>query len=147
MALVQVQVFGIEEVTNLVRKVVAFAQKPEDMLDEAAALMINRTRQRFLAEEDPDGNPWIPSKSGAARKAAGGPGTLFDTGNLFRSIHAFSNSPTERAIGSDVDYAKTHQEGLEGNIQRVFLGFGTEDVGVLELLAATRLREAIEAAN
>ena len=109
------------------------------LLDEATALLLNRIRTRFLEEKDPEGNPWVPSKSGLRRRAAGGSGTLFDTGRLFRSIQLAGSGPGERSIVTDVDYGPKHQLGL-GVQKRVFLGFSEEDARVVERLLEVRTR-------
>lgn len=140
---ITIEVTGLNQVRDVMARIL-LASEPSLILDQAAALQLNRIRTRFLAEEDPDGQPWVPSVSGAKRKAAGDGMTLFDTGNLFRSIHAFSNSPEERAIGTDVEYGRIHQFGLEGNVARPFLGFSPEDVNLIELLVTRRIQEAID---
>ena len=95
--------------------------------EEALALLLNRTRQRFLDQVAPDGTHWEPSYAAFLRSFNGrGGGTLFDTGTLFHSIQLYSISPTEGAIGTDVAYAKYHQFG-EGDMHREFLGFSEED--------------------
>jgi phage gpG-like protein len=124
----------------------------EEILDEAAAIMLNRIRTRFLHKEDPDNNPWIPSAAGLAREARGGPGTLFDTGRLFRSIQLFAPQRGERTIGTDVDYARKIQEGgwhafdnplLPVQPARVFLAAGGDDISMMQKLLEKRLSEAV----
>jgi len=113
----------------------------EAMLDDTMTLLLSRIRKRFLAEEAPDGTKWIESTSGARRRAKGGTGTLFDTGRLFHSIQAHTKGPNYRAISTDVPYARKHQEGLGGEVKRVFLGFSTEDESLVHKLIARRIEE------
>lgn len=122
----------------------------EDILDEAAALLLNRIRQRFLEEKDPDGNPWIPSQAAIERRKEGGTGTLFDTGNLWRSIQLGDKRPLERIIGTfsdkDVSYGKYHQFGVPGRLPiRRFLGFGKSDEDLVNELLQQRLERLLKA--
>ena len=115
----------------------------EELLDEVGALLLARNRQRFLDEVDPDGVPWIPSRAGEERRARGDTGTLFDTGRLFHSIQLVNTGTNSRAIQTDVPYAEKHQRGLEGMIQRVFLGFGDSDLEAVNLFLGTRISELL----
>ena len=113
------------------------------MLDETVSILLNRTRQRYLAEVDPEGKPWPPSQAGIKRRSKGGTGTLFDTGRLFRSIQLVASSPTERVIGTDVPYAAKHQYGLDGLPVRAFLGVNQEDL----FLVDQRLQQLVNRAT
>jgi phage gpG-like protein len=113
------------------------------ILDEAQAILLNRIRQRFLAETDPDGTPWIPSRAGIKRRAAGGPGTLFHTGKLFHSIQLFAVTSEGRSFGTDVPYAGQHNSGTSGMIQRQFMGFSDEDENLMLNLVSKRITEAL----
>jgi len=100
----------------------------EKIVDAAAAGQLNRVRTRFLNQEDTQGGRWPESHAAARRRASGrGGGTLFDTGTLFHSIGIERIGPGERSIGTNVPYAKEHQDGLLGNPKREFLGFSAED--------------------
>jgi hypothetical protein len=66
----------------------------EDTLDEVGAMLINRIRTRFLSEQDPDGNPWVPSRAAIRRRQRGGTGTLFDTGDCFTAFSWQALDPT-----------------------------------------------------
>jgi phage gpG-like protein len=94
----------------------------EVALDKSAAAILNKLRASFLAETDPEGTAWVPSKAGARRRAKGGTGTLFDTGRLFRSIQLHKTDRGVREIGTDVSYGVKHQQGVDGQVKRVFLG-------------------------
>lgn len=126
-----------------------------EILDEAQALLLNRIRDRFLREVDPDNEPWPVSFSAIIRRAGGytykkgrrytGTGTLFESGELFHSIQAYAIGPTESAIGTDVSYAKQVQEGDGGiMLPRMFLAFNEkEDLFLLERLVIKRLEESV----
>lgn len=123
-----------------------------DILDESAAVMLNRIRTRFLRELDPNGQPWVPSRAGLERRRQGGTGTLFDTGRLFRSIQLFGKTNTSRTIGTDVPYAPKLQTGgwrafdnprASPQPPRVFLGFGPEDATVVLAIAERRVLQNV----
>ena len=135
-------VFIDEQLTKLVERVEE-ALDTTDILDEVGALMLTRTRTRFLREVDPDEIPWKPSQAAIRRRRLGGTGTLFNTGKLWRSIQLADRGPNQRAIMTDVPYGVTHQEGLQGNVKRVFLGFGEQDERLVDALLEKRLNEAL----
>jgi phage virion morphogenesis protein len=70
------------------------------------------TRERFSTQEDPQGSPW---KTSIRAKTEGGV-TLTNTGILKNSIR-YKVKGDGVAIGTDVVYAGTHQEGFEGTIK------------------------------
>jgi len=115
-----------------------------ELLDEAAAFLLNRIRTRYLKEIDPDLVPWTPSLSGIRRRRRGGTGTLFDTGRLFHSIQAgFLGDPEFRTVETDVPYASHHQLGTGKFPRRAFIGFNDEDVDTLNVILQTRLDEML----
>ena len=98
------------------------AAEIETALDKSAAAILNQLRTTYLAEQDPNGTPWIPSKAGIKRRKKGGTGTLFDTGRLYRSIQLTKSEPGLRVIGTDVPYGKQLQDGTDlSGIPRPFL--------------------------
>lgn len=116
----------------------------KDILDEAEALLLNRIRTRFLNTEDPDGKKWPESEAAAERKAHGRGGkTLFDTGTLWHSIQAYRERFDIRGIGTDVPYGPVHQLGLGHQEKRVFLGFGQDDITVVEARLLQRIEEVL----
>lgn len=138
--MLSIEILGLPE---LEQKLLKFEQSVnvEEILDQASSLLLARIRQRFLAEVDPDNVPWIPSFAGIRRRAAGGPGTLFDTGRLFHSIQLFADGPNERTIGTDVPYAAELQKRPDRNW--VFLGFGEEDKILAQEFVIKRISEAL----
>jgi len=116
----------------------------EDILDAAGAFLLFRIRTRFLNQEAPDGTTWVESFAAAARREAGEGGkTLFDTGTLFNSISLGRGVKGIRTIFTNVDYAEKHQFGLEGNADRVFLGFNDEDERGVEAVISARIKSAL----
>lgn len=115
----------------------------ERVLDDAGAALLNRQKQRFLEQVAPDESPWWPSKAAAERQRTGRDGgTLFDTGTLFHSIQLNSTGPGERAISTDVPYAKFHQFGTsQPHSLRQFLGFNDEDTNVFKKIVEDAISE------
>ncbi len=143
MATLKAQVLGLQGLSELLDKA-QDAADPSRAMDEAGSMLLNRIRTRFLAQTDPDGIPWQPSRASQRRLSSGrGGGTLFDSGTLFHSIQLFNRGIGVRAIATDVPYAKKHQEGLDGEVKRVFLGFGVEDVNVAEKIILKNINKAL----
>lgn len=113
----------------------------ETALDKSAAAILNRLRASFLAETTPSGEKWVQSFSAIRRRKKGGTGTLFDTGRLFRSIQLFKSEKGQRAIGTDVPYGVKHQEGLDGMVKRVFLGFTDEHTTLATAIFVNELKK------
>ena len=98
----------------------------EDALDQSAAAILHRLQVTYLAEQDPYGVAWVPSKAAIKRRSKNGTGTLFDTGTLYRSIQLLDeDTPGVRVISTDVSYGKYHQWG-EGDMHREFLSLTPE---------------------
>ena len=115
----------------------------EEGVSEAGAIILNRIRKRFLAQESPDGVPWEPSFAAFKRSFSGRDGgTLFDTGTLFHSIQLFSVSPLEKAIATDVPYAPYHQYGVGKLPVREFLGFSDDDFALASAVLLKKIKEA-----
>lgn len=142
MSMIEVSWDGLDALQNKLTALTK-AVNSEEILDEAEALLLNRIRKRFLATQSPDGELWPVSEAARKRLAKNGTPTLFKTGTLFRSIQAYPTGDAERAIGTDVPYARYHNNG-EGQVKREFLGFGEEDLTLANLLVLRRIAEAIE---
>lgn len=118
------------------------ATNTTEILDDSSALILNKIRTRFRSKVGPDGIPWIPSAAGLKREAKGRPGTLWDTGNLFRSIQSAGTGPDERAILTDVKYARYHDSGASPFPQRKFMGFNDDDASLIVGLVRKRIKDS-----
>ena len=119
---------------DIVRELEKRTPSIDKLVEQATAVILNRIRTRFLAEQDPDGKPWVPSISGKRRRASGGTGTLFDTGTLFHSIGAVKTRDGERIVTFDqsqAPYGKDHQLGEGGQLKRAFIGINNDDAAVV----------------
>jgi len=114
----------------------------------STAAILNRLRTTYLAEQDPAGAPWIPSRSGIARRKRGGTGTLFDSGRLFRSIQlATLPNLGEASIFTDVPYANKHNLGTDGMVKREFLAITPEHASMALSIFEKKVQEIISAQN
>jgi phage gpG-like protein len=122
---------------------------PRKVLEEAGALLLDRIRARFLREVDPDEEPWPPSEAAIKRRKQGGTGTLFDTGDLFRSIQLTEvvgdSEYAEMQIFSDTPYGIFHQQGTSILPVRRFMGVSDADSQLVEKLINKRIKEAVNA--
>lgn len=146
-----------KKVTRLVKSIDKLEKEfdTEALLDDAAAIILNRTRTRFRDMETPDGKRWPPSRaaqlrkvgkftnSGEGRKVTGGQ-TLFASGRLFHSLAVFRRQKGERGLGTNVPYGVFHQRGTSRLPQREFLGFSKDDLRTVEDLIVTRITRALE---
>lgn len=115
----------------------------EGLLDESAEFLVKSILTRFESEKDPTGQAWIPSRAGMYRKLHGGRGTLYDTGNLFRSINYTRDSDTSRKIGFGTSYGVKHQLGESGLPKREFIGVSPQDVSMVNQIIENRLKVLI----
>jgi phage gpG-like protein len=128
------------KLTRLLNAAQDLTAASERALDEAAASILANLKAGFLAERNPEGDPWIPSRAGIARKERGGTGTLFNTGRLFHSIQLYKTGPGERVIGTDVPYAVKHQLG-DGVIKREFMYPSDQQVQTAQAIYLFRMKE------
>ena len=139
---ITIDVIGVAEVESLFSSLEGFGK--DSVLDQAGAVLLNRIRARFLRQVDTTGVPWKVSEAAKIRRRKGrGGGTLFDTGKLFHSISLSKTGVGERAIGTDVEYAKYHQRGI-GQENREFIGINSDDLGVVLKLLRSRLRAIVK---
>jgi phage gpG-like protein len=107
--------------------------------EDAAAIVLSGIRRRYLKEQDPDGRQWPKSFAATERAATGrGGGTLYDTGDLFRSIQLVKVANAEYEIKTDVPYAAEHQLGI-GQVKREYLGTNQEEVNLAAQLYLSAL--------
>lgn len=85
----------------------------------AATVAVNFSKERFRMQNwvDRTRQPWPPRKTTrkSARRNKGK--VLVDTGRLMRSVRKISATPERAVIGTDVEYARIHNDG--GKIDKV----------------------------
>lgn len=105
-------------------------------LKEIGQTLEASTKLRFNNSTDPEGERWEPSKR-VLRQGRGR--TLVETGRLQKSI-SYAYDESEVNIGTDVEYAEKHQEGLDGLPQRAFLGISQQDEQEIERIVDKHVR-------
>jgi phage virion morphogenesis protein len=82
------------------------------LMERFGIVLETSTIERFDDETAPDGSKWLPS----LRAQEEGGKTLTDTARLKQSIRAIAGADTVQ-VGTNVVYARRHQEGFEGTEQ------------------------------
>lgn len=133
----------------------------DDIADQAATMILDRIRKRFLDERDPTARFWPESQSAKIRRAGGktyspitkrhysGTGTLFESGTLFNSIYMAKNGRNQRKISFDqtkAPHGVDHQLGLNGQIRRPFIGYNKTDLRDMRALAVALVQKRFERA-
>ena len=134
---VQVEVRGLDEAIfriNEFQRIDRFG-----LLSILAETVRKQTLTRFNTKMSPTGGAWAPRKSSSRSSRRGGR-LLVDTGRLRNSISSVVTGSTAR-IGTNVFYAKFHQEGTRKMVARPFLGINQQDLSEL-----TRITESFIAA-
>lgn len=90
----------------------AVGKLPTELVNEA----VNWTKDNFSRQGYPDStfSRWAPRKISAKRNK--GRAILVDTGRLKRSIRKISIGPLSASFGTDVPYARAHNEGYHGTV-------------------------------
>lgn len=132
---------GHEDVHDVLLKL-GDALETKVILDESAALLLNRIRTRYLSEQAPDGTKWVQSMAARRRaKASRGGGTLYDTGRLYQSIQLANRPPDGRIIGTDVFYAGFVNYGTVKLPPRIFMGISDGDIDLIDRLIIKRIQK------
>lgn len=121
-------------------------------LAEIGEVLIESTKQRFVSQTGPDGQPW-PENSPVTIERKGRNQPLIDiTGNLMDAIYYNLVGNDALEIGSPMQYAAMQQFGgtkaefpfLWGDIPaRPFLGISDEDRDEILTIVRTHLENAI----
>ncbi|XWN29755.1 MAG: phage virion morphogenesis protein [Devosia sp.] len=90
----------------------------------------NQTRDRFNTKEGPDG-PWAAWKPSTAKSKKAGFSLMVDSGRLAQSIQS-SVSGLEAKVGTNVHYARYHQEGTRHMVARPIVGLSDANKRDLE---------------
>lgn len=141
--------FDTEGLKALNRKLTKLSSFDYDQLvDEVASVQLARVRKRFLEQTAPDGSKWPESRAAQRRKEKGrGGGTLYDSGHLFRSIQATRSVMGQAKVKTDVPYARDHQFGEKGQVQRVFFGLSEQDITVIDAIVLNNVAKALNQAG
>ena len=72
---IRIETEGTDAITRALRRLIDASAEPDDMLREIGEYLLTSHKERFAAEQSPDGTPWLPlSAEYAARKSRKRPG-------------------------------------------------------------------------
>lgn len=98
----------VERLKKIVRRL------PRDLGNIALIFFMEQYRK----EQTPSGEAWAPRKNNAGRRSQ----VLVKSGRLRKSIRLTNLTENSAKIGTDVKYARYHNEGTRKLPQRKFLG-------------------------
>ena len=131
---IQVKLEGIPQLQNRLARLATRAGDPEALTAALAALMETQVKRRISDEKTaPDGSTWQAWDPAYARTRKANHSLLVNDQNLMDSIAGSSNDH-EAVVGSEMIYARVHQEGWpeRGIPARPFLGLSQENVNEID---------------
>ena len=143
--LMATQILSIQALSGVIDKLIAESAKTDQLISIMGMQLVSDTKENFQKERDPDGIPWKPLKR---RKGK----ILQDTGALRTSVtnkggkNIDRRGPTFLEWGTNLHYAKYHQDGTAMIPARPFLGIGDELSEKLEMIAGDWIEEQIKRA-
>lgn len=125
--------------------------KRRNLLNAVGETLVSGTLERFEKEEDPEGRKWEPSgrawEQGLNSRRGRMGKTLQNTGRLRSSID-YAATRDSVLVGSNVEYARIHQEGGKAGRgckvtipARPYLGISEEDRKEVEAVMAEHLED------
>lgn len=155
-AIVDLDLRGLLTVDQAFARIEHLLRYPEPLLTDIGEALLLSVDERFERREAPDGTPWEPvSDAYAKRKAAGRAtkrsGAVTDPGNVLeltrdlRRLTRYQVDGESLLIGSDREYAATHQFGDEkrGIPARPIYGLSDEDREEIGHLVIEHLDDAV----
>jgi len=110
----------MNETADFINMMNRIATAVDRIPQKAAVVAVNFSKERFVMHNwvDNTRHPWKErSKNpGWGRRERKGRGLLVDTGRLRRSIRIIYVSESYIIIGTDVPYARVHNEGFKGEV-------------------------------
>lgn len=137
-AMIRLDIGQVAQAQQAIERYERLVAEPGVLLDTIGQHLVNTTEERFDRREAPDGTPWEPvsdeyAKRKLANRATKRSGAVTDpaqilelTRDLRRGIR-HQVAGTEVNVGSDREYAASHQFGRGGIPARPFLGISEED--------------------
>lgn len=113
------------------------------VMNEIGQQLLLSTDQRFEKEVDPDGMPWKANTpyTRKLKKAKGFIDKILQASGRGRASINYAATKDRVVVGTNVDYMRKHQLGLEGLPQRKFLGISKEDEVGIGIILDEYLRE------
>jgi phage virion morphogenesis protein len=135
---VSVDVIGTKSIANALNRLLRQSSDLSPALREIGEQVLESTQQRFTEMVSPAGEAWDPLSPNTLAKKKRPDRILTETGTLADTLN-YQLGANQVMIGSNLDYAATHQFGREadGIPARPFLGLAPfERVEILEILQA-----------
>jgi phage virion morphogenesis protein len=133
--MIDVDLSGDQQILQAMEAMIARGRSLQPAMQDIGELMIESTRQRFTSKQGPDGSPW-PNKNNL-------PDLLVGESKTLRRDFSYRARGDSLVMGTNVRYARTHQEGAArgafrssssgmplpwGDIPaRPFMGFSDDD--------------------
>lgn len=125
---------GIRTVQQSIQKLLDNAQNLYLALEDIGDYVVQSTQQRFVDMQEPDGDPWEPLFLETLKNKKRQNRILTETETLADTLH-YQLSQGELQIGSNLEYAATHQFGRDEIVARPFLGIAPfERDNILDIL-------------
>jgi len=132
---------NLKSVGESIREILNRSQNLKPAIHDIAEHVLESTQQRFLAMETPDGDAWEPLAFETLARKERQDRILTESGTLADTIHYLIEND-EVQIGSNLEYAATHQFGRDNIAERPFLGLSNDDTDeILDILQSHLLDE------
>jgi len=120
---INVDVLGANQVTTALNKLLKQSDNLEPAFRDIGEYLLESTQQRFIDQQAPDGTPWEPLSPNTLRHKKRPDRVLTETGTLADTLN-YQLGANQLMLGSNMEYAATHQFGREGDgiPARPFLG-------------------------
>lgn len=118
-----IEPYGLKGTAQQIEKLVANGTS-ELALREVGEYLLESTQQRFIEMQAPDGTPWEPLAIETLRNKKRPDRILTEEGNL-ADLLSYQLNSNELLLGSNLEYAATHQFGRDDIPERPFLGLAT----------------------
>lgn len=106
-----IRVEGQDEIERALAGLVKQFGNLQPLMERFGIVLETSTIERFDTETDPTGHKWLPS----LRVRHSGGKTLTLSGRMRQSIRSIAHR-SQVEIGTNVKYARAHQEGFDGDV-------------------------------
>jgi phage virion morphogenesis protein len=137
-----------KQVRDLFAKIERRGDSPRPALKSIGEYMIRRTFERFSAEKDPEGIPWLPLSEATLKRKKPGLKILQGDTNLLRDEINYRVDSSSVGIGTALIYGAIHQLGGKAGRghkvtipARPYLGVNDEDLREFALILSDYLTE------
>ncbi|GAB2933593.1 phage virion morphogenesis protein [Rheinheimera gaetbuli] len=123
---ISIDASGAIAIADVINKMVQQSQNLKPALSQIGEYMVEATQERFQLELAPDGSLWEPLAPQTIRRKNGDTRILRQSSTLYDTI-LYDASDDQLLVGSNMEYAATHQFGREddGIPAREWLGLTT----------------------